>query len=429
MRRHFVALALLAAATVGCERGADPAQVELAAELRALRQTLAVVPPAAGSPAASPVDERRAVGEALAPMREALDGLLQAQRDLAARQLSLTQELQRWTALLATGLQGAPSPKSSADAAALAQRLAELERTMADQDQRHREVEALLQGALDRTAERLEDFLNRVEQLKPAGTGTAVPVAPTGHGAGHGGDGSSPQRGGWPWPAALAGGFALVVALLLLRRLVQPDRAAALPRSAESPPDLAAAAPHPERAAVAAGEVDQIWAAAALLGEAVGKLRSQPAVAAEPSTVGGPHDVGAPEHELDLDDIFVVDDLGDDELADNDPGDNEPAAGSAPAAAPVVVRPPAAAPHQNAPAPTIPAPSPGTVTCRLRVRDADAARSAVVRLLLADPRVLLHPGPRLTEAGSELHVAFGVLPGLPAGERSQLEQSLRDAVA
>jgi hypothetical protein len=37
--------------------------------------------------------------------------------------------------------------------------------------------------------------------------------------------------------------------------------------------------------------------------------------------------------------------------------------------------------------------------------------------------------PRLTEAGSELHVAFGVLPGLPAGERSQLEQSLRDAVA
>jgi hypothetical protein len=43
--------------------------------------------------------------------------------------------------------------------------------------------------------------------------------------------------------------------------------------------------------------------------------------------------------------------------------------------------------------------------------------------------VLRRPEPATTTTPTAVEVAFDVLPGLPASERSQIEQRLRDAVS
>ncbi len=53
----------------------------------------------------------------------------------------------------------------------------------------------------------------------------------------------------------------------------------------------------------------------------------------------------------------------------------------------------------------------------------------VLLLLGTDPRVLRRPQPTVSVHANVLEVHFAVLPALPPGERGQLEQRLRDAVA
>tara|TARA_R110002072_G_scaffold100429_3_gene221188 strand:+ start:90656 stop:92635 length:1980 start_codon:yes stop_codon:yes gene_type:complete len=105
---------------------------------------------------------------ALAPLRDVLQQLGSSQRELSTRQATLTQELQRWAQLLVQSMpseQGQPDSNQAErneEATKLSQRLAALEKTIAEQDQRHRHVEALLGTALDHTADQLEQFLKRV---------------------------------------------------------------------------------------------------------------------------------------------------------------------------------------------------------------------------------------------------------------------------
>lgn len=425
-RAPLLALALLGAASLGgCDRQTSAAQLEIAGELRALRLALAArQPDAAAAPAAI---ERSEISAALTPLRDVLDGLGAAQRELAARQATLTQELGRWTQLLVA----TTSEQRAAEARDLTARLAQLEESMAAQDVRHREVEALLQGALDRTADRLEDFLQRLRrEPAPAPSATPKPVdasAPRNEaGGGDAGGGAPPpattargEQGAidWLWYALLP--FALVSSALVARQLWQPRAAApALDRRAEAEPNAAPGLPSVGEAAGAAdAEVRELWAAAALLGEAVGKLRqSGPAGGAPATREGAPEDESAepaPPADLDLDDLFVIDD-------DDEPtAMPEPESPAADLAAPTAPR----APAGGGAAPPL---------CSVHVaagRDPAAAQARLLDLLHADPRILLEPAPRLEPAADGWRVAFGVLPGLPPGERSLLEQRLRDAVA
>ncbi|MBP8300591.1 MAG: hypothetical protein KA020_09520 [Planctomycetes bacterium] len=59
----------------------------------------------------------------------------------------------------------------------------------------------------------------------------------------------------------------------------------------------------------------------------------------------------------------------------------------------------------------------------------DRAMADVLLLLGTDPRVLRRPQPTVSVHANVLEVHFAVLPALPPGERGQLEQRLRDAVA
>ena len=61
--------------------------------------------------------------------------------------------------------------------------------------------------------------------------------------------------------------------------------------------------------------------------------------------------------------------------------------------------------------------------------DDPAARERVLAVLDGDPRVLVQPPPAVLASAGLLEVSFVLLPGLPAGEQSLLEQRLRDAVA
>lgn len=379
-----------------CSEAAPDPSEEIAGELRALRLLLQQRP-AAVAPAA----DAAALQAAMAPLREALDGVVEAQRDQGGRQVALAQELQRWSQLLVESV----GASRADEAKALAARLQQLEQALQQQEQRHREVEAMLQGALDRTADRLEDFLRRVGGMDPAATPPAAPGAlpepapagnpgtpPPGDAAAPAGGrqaGRGPQRGGVRWAWLGMAGLALGLGWFGMRRLRrQPPRSPAL----ESP--LPAPGSDPS--------ADEIWAAAALLGEAVGRLRqrtfeeSSPGAAAEAAGSAG---LAAD------DDVFVLD--------DGDPGG---------AASPV------ASSEQVAPV-DAPADGPPVVVCRLRVQDPARARQAVLALLAADPRVLRRPLPAAVLDGDRLDVSFALLPGLPAGERSHVEQQLRDAVA
>ena len=162
---------------------------------------------------------------------------------------------------------------------------------------------------------------------------------------------------------------------------------------------------------------EEIWAAAALLGEAVDRLRNQQsspaasgsASASESADALGSSAVGATEDE----EVYVVDGL-DDEGLDDDEGPSSELTSLSPAL----------------PATKLPGRGqPLRVTCRLRPRDVTTASHVVLALLKADPRVLRRPEPSLHDTAGELLVSFALVPGLPAGERSVLEQRLRDCVA
>ena len=416
MTRRLLALATVA--MLGLSACSDPRVEplgEVAAELRALRTQLRT------NVGTNEVD-RAQVAEALAPLRTALDGLLATQRDLQTRQIELTREMQQWSALLTDSVATARRKESEA----LQTRLQELERNLAAQDVRHREVEAILQGALDHTADRLESFLLRLEGKSPAPAADGVAPAPgatppkasepkeNAAGAANGKrDRQARTTSGWLWFCLLTASVG--VGGMLFHRARRAG--ASLPKLMTPTSALPGATQ-----ATRAGDGDErsteeIWAAAALLGEAVDRLRNQQsspaasgsASASESAAALGSSAVGATEDE----EVYVVDGL-DDEGLDDDEGPSSELTSLSPAL----------------PATKLPGRGqPLRVTCRLRPRDVTTASHVVLALLKADPRVLRRPEPSLHDTAGELLVSFALVPGLPAGERSVLEQRLRDCVA
>lgn len=394
------AMALLAClAVAGCDRAGAAAPDEVAAELRALRQALLAQPRAAAP--RTPGSSATEITAAMAPLREALAAMAANQRDLQQRQLALTQELQRWSSLLVENTDAARRDQGEA----LTQRLQQLEAALQAQDVRHREVEALMQGALERTADRLGDFLQRVGAGVDAAADSPAPALDGGAGAADKADATSPPGGGEP-PAAPASGkaadgvgtrwqrrsgaswwwggaaaMATFAGVLCLRRLRQSTD---LPRAVarEIGP---IAEPATRTAAGGDPDVQEIWAAAALLGEAVGRLRDSTA-AADAVPAAEP------------DDEWVV---LDDELLTPD---------AAPAEPPPVLR-----------------GEPAAATCRLRTEDPARSMQSVLAILQSDPRVLRRPEPAVRCSHEWLEVSFRWLPEVPPGERSHLEQRLRDA--
>lgn len=410
--RHRIWLILLLGACTPNGTGAD----EVAAEVRALRQALLARPQAQPRTNDSATVDAAA---ALAPLREALQGLVTNQHELQQRQLSLTQEMQRWSVLLVEHGSNAQREET----AALSARLQQLEASLQAQDARHREMERLLQGALDRTADRLGEFLRGVgaevesgaeapppsqaapprEPPVPAGDEPPVP-RPDDRSASTGSHEAVPRTGALRWWWWSVGVLGLVVGALCWRRL----RAAPTPATFGRQP--AARTP----AAPAAGgdpDVQEIWAAAALLGEAVGRLRdSSPAgpTAAEDdaprATAGG--------IDADLDEDLIV--LDDELLAVAGPLDLP-----RPAAAPASEVAPAEAGADR--------PMPIAATCRLRAADPARSLASVLQILQEDPRVLRRPEPAVRCSRDCLEASFRLVPDLPPGERCHLEQRLRDA--
>lgn len=417
MRCGFGPVLLLGLAA--CAPASPGAEAEVAAELRALRQVLVARPQGEPRSAAD-------VAAALAPLRQALEALTDNQQELQQRQLALTQELQRWSALLVENAAGARREETEA----LAARLRQLEASLQAQDARHREMETLLQGALDRTADRLGAFLQAVGAEVEPGTAPAdasappavesrqpaqppEPPVPAGGGASatatHDGaaagavDDAHADRDRWqggatvPWWWAGVGLLGILVGAVCLRRWQRAAAAGAPARAARAPTGATA----PDPAPAADPGVQEIWAAAALLGEAVGRLRDRSS--------------GAPATEDDgLDDDLIV---LDDELLSP-----APAATAAPAA-------PAAAPMGAAVAddPAGTRALPVAATCRLRTADPARSLASVLQILQEDPRVLRRPEPAVRCARDCLEASFRLVPDLPPGERSHLEQRLRDA--
>ena len=426
----------------GCGESSTPPDAEIAAELRALRAVLVQQQKqgAGAQPTAPSVADRTQITTALQPLREVLDGLAQSQRDLQTRQVTLTQEMQRWSQLLVETATGARQE----EAKAMTQRLQQLEKTLQEQDKRHREVEALMQGALERTADRLEDFLRRLEGTvqpgqPPDSTGTPASKPPIKNGAepAPGGNGAPPAAGAplpatgggeedngsgrvgavrpprqwsvfwWTLPLVLAASLC-VAFLLRLKRLSNRSfvAAAATRKGGKREPSLLARD---------LDGVQEIWAAAGLLSEAVDRLKQTSAPQQQPQQLQQPPQPAAAAADgVDLAEVSVLGEESGKRVAPPAPAAPEPAA-------------------------TRPAPSraslgtvnpPRNTAVRCRIPGAGARSQAeLLRLLADDSRVLRRPEPVMTTTPTAVEVAFDVLPGLPASERSQIEQRLRDAVS
>lgn len=412
-------LAWTLVALAGCDvPPVDDPSMLLLREVRQLNATLQDVA-RSGMPPQGP-SQSAALGEALAPLREAMQAMVAAQGDLGRRQLALTQELGRWSALLAE----MATTNSRSEATSLRERLAAIEQQMQQQDQRHREVEQLVQQALERSAQRLDDFLRAVENLRRdaapgAGSGASTEVTPAGNTPGNSGPGASSvdpgrkdadaaplsaQQRGRNWLlAVLAGGlFAIGLLAWRLSRPAVAHPVAADLREDRGPP------PASERSA------DELWLAANLLGEAVGRLRharneAAPAPAPLPAVDGD-------------DDLFVLED---------EPG--EPAASAAAPAEPLPVPSGAVTAgtsstgSEAAPA-VLPRPQhpigPQRLALLLPSGDRSRARAAVTAFLARDPRVLRRPVPLVEETADGLRVECALLPDQPAGEQEHLRALL-----
>ncbi len=401
-------------AAAACSDEVPSAQDEIAQELRALRLALAHQPLAA-PPAAAPA----AGGElqsVLQPLRGAIEALTTSQRELAERQVLLTQEMQRWSQLLVEAVGSA----HAAEAKSMAKKLAEFEASLQSQDARHREVEALMQKALDHTSDQLDAFLKRLQGgslVVPAPgerKSDAAPPPPAVNASGGAGAPGGERQAAlevrtkrpasqrWWWAAlALCG---VLVATFFGRRSRRPARAVLAPNppaAVELPAAPALPAVPPERS------VEEIWAAAALLGEAVDRLRERAAQPpAEPSlSVPAPLPTG--EQHDDGDEAFV--------LADDD-GDDEQPAPSAPPAAPAV-----AAPHR-APA------ADGPLVWQVAAAPVGqpAARLRQLEVLAGERCVLRRPAPVFVDRGDPV-LRFYLLPDTGPAEQSRLLQRLRES--
>lgn len=403
-------------ATLVCFAACSPAPqsdlADVALELRALRLQLR----AAGT--AGP-DVATGVADAMAPLREVLQGIVATQREQERRQLQLAQEVQRWGHLVAESL----APAKGEEARAVAARLQELEQKLKEQDERHQKVEELVGTALDRASEQLDRFLRRlpvpaaVEAAPEATEGGAAPVVPT-----QGPVAPLPRQSRvWLWVGLL--GLSLAASAVLFGLAWRMRGAAARPGGAAR--DVESGEPLGIRAKPSTSEVpaepgaDRLWAAAALLGEAVETLRARQAAAQERPSVPPADTLD----DLSIEDLFVVDGLDEASLS----GELEPGKihDASPAAAPALPKAADAASSE----PSSKRAVPEEVTVRMRPKDGKAAQHDLLRILHGDPRILQRPAPRLEAQGGQLVVRFALLPGLPAGERSVLEQRLRDSVA
>ncbi|MCB9887195.1 MAG: hypothetical protein H6838_17015 [Planctomycetes bacterium] len=405
--------------TAACDNGDKTEQAEIAAELRALRATLQ----SASTPAPrQTAPDRAALVQALAPLQEALQALANDQRQLAARQIGLTQELQRWTQLVASQA----TSGTQAELQALTKRLQGLEEAMTAQQAQHAEAEAMVRKALDHTADQLETFLLRLEGASPPidgdapgketpaqpgkeqpgkeSAGDATGNAPAAGAAATGGDGA-PKRGATgAWLALLLAAFATAGWLWWRRPSPSTRRRLLVDES------------------VGMDEgVEQIWAAAELLGEAVGRLRT-PEQVIEPSPARAADESIAVADALGLDDRVFEDTVVEEFVP--------------PAAAP---GPAAQSPAETLPGPVASSPAPGQhgvvgpesalFVVPLPFGDQTRAVRALQDVISRDPRVLRRPAPEVVVSAGRAAVRCCLLPTLPPGERSHLEQRLRDAVA
>jgi len=332
---------------------------------------------------------------------------------------------------------------------ALSARVTGLERQLQDQQRRQEQVEATVTKALDATTARVDALLQQLAVLAqggalaapasaaplaiepappvattgPATLPAAVPVEATAHELGA----AAEQRGaaflrnrlqshtGWLIAVLTVGVTA--IGLLAWRLVRQTPR---LPQATGSGD------------ANARGDMttDELWAAAGLLGEAVGRLRSAvPAPAAATAAASA--------DDLDLtaavrDDVFVLDDDDDALLAavdweavgGDEPGGPAAATGAVTAGAGRAEQAAHARPAAgDAAAAPRAAPLPWTIT--LDVHDPVTARAAVDAYLRSDPRVLRMPAPVVRSSGEGITVELALLPGLLAGEREHLRSTLQ----
>ena len=491
---------------------------ELTREIRSQRlQTSLRQPTAAKSQAIS----GEQIQAAMLPLRDVLTQIGASQRDLSERHAALTLEMRRWTQLLVQSMQSGRSE----EAKQLDQRLADLENTIIEQDGRHRQVEALIGSALDKTADQLEAFLNHfsgasspsnlptetlptgdtpAEQsggntvraggkikasdtkadgikaddkkrssvrnsaplnraridtsTRPAKNGVVpesnvkYPARNDGRYPNSADDNSLEQQASmnWLWALsviALLSGFVL----LFSRRRTQPmtpqpemqfapETAASIGQTDISRDNPTTADIGPATAETDEAEVEELWAAAALLGEAIDRLKQ--ADDDDPPELGGAQalpDIPANDFETGSS-IEPSMTIGDEDTHDakmaSEPDQHSDAspvdAATPPTEGANSTQPPTsenfALPGKN-PDPANITKSPIPLTCQMHLPAEKHAASRVQRMLAADPRVLAHPEPTIRAEMGELEINFALLPGLPAGERSILEQQVRDTGA
>jgi hypothetical protein len=227
-----------------CDGFGDDRLQRLEQELRALR----------AAQAEAPVD----LGVAMAPLRGAVELLMQRAEVDRARCSAIAQELTQ----LATLMSGFVDDSRRVQVEALRARVLELERQTAEQAKTQGEERDQLLRALDATATKLEALLREVTNRK----GESLPSLPD----------ASRWRSLWQpqvlWPLALALGVVVVV-LVLARRSRSGPRATALdlPDAVVDPPpfelDATAVAPGTDgvrgpvalRVAVGARDGDAAW--------------------------------------------------------------------------------------------------------------------------------------------------------------------------
>lgn len=531
--RTLRALACAAAAFVvlaGCDGPpVEDTNVLVAHELRALRESLERTASAAATGgeargAAPAADPGRALADALAPLREAMTTLGTAQSGLQQRQVALAQELGRWSALLANTVRS----EDRADLAALQERLQQLERQLQEQDQRHRDVEALVQQSLDRASQRLEAFLQIVQQLPREASPTPGPAG-SAPGSGREVDGHDEVRPDEPSPAPRTGGdreaaandahaapspleashaaspppgpnpvvaadarlrgqesrnwllavlaAGLLAVGVLALRLARP----AMRHVAAGPAEFADLESAADRSlddrSADERSAEELWLAASLLGEAVGRLRQarqepplSPSASASPSPSASGGDEGATPDGADArdagagdahvgdadrldadpavdDEVFVLDEDIDALLdVDSDAGngaadhaDAADAAGAADATATAetiegstaaspdaaTAASPDGAPYEL-PRPARPAPlAPTRLQVILAAGDRQRARATVASFLARDPRILRRPAPEIVDVADGLRIGCSLLPGLQPGELEHVRWQLQ----
>ncbi|MCY2956864.1 MAG: hypothetical protein NT107_07515 [Planctomycetota bacterium] len=167
IRRAFLGFGLLAFASCDAPPEED-SSAQVAAELRALRMMM-VESPSQKQDAAS----AKALILALAPLRDAVQTLVHEQGEQQQRQVMLGEELTRWTHFVVQNQATAANEQT----AQLTARIKELGAEIKAQELRHKEVEAVVQKALDATATKLDAWLQSMTvPAKSAADGAVTPT-------------------------------------------------------------------------------------------------------------------------------------------------------------------------------------------------------------------------------------------------------------